>query len=101
MENNDLFEILLKLYIVAVSMLGIYWIILKLLGHSPTADQIGLVMITGIFSGVIWLVHKIGKIDATLKFQGKILRDYSETSKYHSKKLDTIGNDLKEHLQSH
>ena len=70
-----LLGILLKVFVIAFMLLVIYWIILKLTGHSPTFEYLitGLILlhISITFTLFYKLAYKLGKIDATLEHHGE------------------------------
>ncbi|MEM4264112.1 MAG: hypothetical protein QW666_04450 [Candidatus Woesearchaeota archaeon] len=72
----------------ASGLLAIYWIILKLTGHSPTEFQMLTALIVaniGLTTGVIYKLGKVASDVSFLKVQFSALaRDFKEHIKNHS-----------------
>lgn len=87
----EFFEFLMWLYVIIGAIVLIYFLLLKLTGHSPTIDTIILTMLSVILAGLIGdgltLGIHIGK--------------FNEFIKNSNQKFQSLANDFKEHLKNH
>ncbi len=56
----------MKLLIYGLGILVIYWLLLKITGHSPTGDQIIIVYLTLLSGLVIWSIRMMFKLSGEL-----------------------------------
>ena len=77
----DIFKVLF----VIIAITAIFMLLQKITGHSPTVDQINLVLMSGIIMVGVLLYGKITKLEGEFK--------------HLNKKVDAIGLDLKTHLK--
>ncbi len=66
MKEKDYFELFMKIILFILVLIGLYMIILKLIGRSPTLDEINFTLITILISSLILFVYKFGR------FQGNV-----------------------------
>lgn len=60
------FNVFMKLLIYGLGILVIYWLLLKITGHSPTGDQIMIVFLTLLSGLVMWSIRLIFKSSGEL-----------------------------------
>ena len=74
-----------------ISILVIWWLILKLTGHSPTTDQITLAFASGI---MIYVVRINGKLE-------RLMGEFKMYRKESDRRFFALAKDFKKHLESH
>jgi len=86
MKVRDILQMIGKVLFIFLALLAIYMLLLKITGHSPTIDQVVLVLFSGIITAVVSLYGKITKLEGEFK--------------HLNRKVDAIGSDLKEATKS-
>ena len=85
------FEFIMWTYVIIGSIVLIYFLLLKLIGHSPTTDTIMLTMLSVILAGLIGggltLGIHIGR--------------FNEFMRNSNQRFESLLNDFKEHLKNH
>ncbi len=78
------------IYIVTVAVafvlgsITIYWLLLKITGHSPTTDEIMIVLLSFIGVGILNITQTMGELKAKME--------------EHNKKFDALAYDFKIHI---
>ncbi len=86
---------IVTIFTIAIGAWAIYWLFLKLTGHSPTFDQVIIVMLTLIGGSQFALVAKLNKLE------GRFIENAKNTEKRFDsieRKIDIISSDIKNHL---
>ena len=76
-------SLLFKVSTAILLLWAIYWVILKVTGHSPTTDQLQLIVISSIFGLSLSTAYKTGKIEG-------ILQEHLQQCRHFEQRLSTI-----------
>lgn len=86
-KMNDLISKILNWFILIMSAIVIYMLILKITGHSPTMDQIQITMLSLLGAGMFKLFYNQGRIIARLDSLSRqfyaLAKDFKECKNQH------------------